>query len=207
MIAAVRKEAGSSRRHCELLTLAVAASEDGARVCDGEGRRLYTSPTFARLLMEEPETQVLERSMDEARNALVARVVQDGFKELIHSWRARSDSLVLQVRTSTMEYRIHATAVTDASRSDSELLCVMWVRRCTPRLLTAAALRDRYGLTPREVRVAMLLVARLRSREIAEALGISIHTARRHAEAVLRKLGVSSRNELRDRLRVDADPS
>jgi DNA-binding CsgD family transcriptional regulator len=206
MIAAVRKEAASSCSHCELLTLAVAASEDGALVSDGEGRRLYTSDTLDQLLTEDGEGELLERSMDEARHALLARVAQAGSKEqLTHTGRARRLSLVLQLRTSEMEYRIHATAVPDRTRSQGEQLCVIWVRRCKPRLLSAADLRERYGLTPREVRVSMLLVAALRSREIAEALGISIHTARRHAEAVLRKLGVSSRNELRDRLRIGSD--
>jgi DNA-binding CsgD family transcriptional regulator len=208
MIAAVRKEGVSSRRHCELVTLAVATSEDGALVCDREGRRVFTSDALDRLLREEAEVELLEESIDEARHALLGRLAQDGHNEQpTHSGRERGVSLVLQLRTSEMEYRISATAVTERTRSQSEPLCVVWVRRCKPRLLTAAALREQYGLTPREVRVSMLLVARLRSREIADALGISIHTARRHAEAVLRKLAVSSRNELRDRLHVDGDPT
>ena len=164
--------------------LAVDACEDGAWVSDQQGQRLYSSRTLDRLLWEETERVALERSIDDARHALVART-----------------SLTLQVRTAEMEYRLHATAVTNATRSAGEQLCIVWVRRCKPQLLTATTLRERYGLTPREIRVSTLLAARLRSREIAEVLGISIHTARRHAEAVLRKIGVQSRAELRDRLR------
>src|SRR5206468_12274400 len=100
--------------------------------------------------------------------------------------------LTLQVRTSAMEYRLRATPIADADGRLPGLMCVVWVRRCRPRLLTIEQLRERYRLTPREIRVTTLLAARLGSREIAKALGISIHTTRRHAESVLRKLGVRS---------------
>jgi len=207
MIAAVKTTPISSPRHCELVMLAVDACEDGAWVSDQQGQRLYSSRTLDRLLWEETERAALERSMDDARHALVARAALGGStdaltgRETTTTQRTRGGSLTLQVRTAEMEYRLHATAVTNATRSAGEQLCIVWVRRCKPQLLTATTLRERYGLTPREIRVSTLLAARLRSREIAEVLGISIHTARRHAEAVLRKIGVQSRAELRDRLR------
>jgi DNA-binding CsgD family transcriptional regulator len=62
-------------------------------------------------------------------------------------------------------------------------------------------LAEQFGLTPREAHVAELLVSRLSTREIAQALGISTHTVRRHVEAVLRKLGVRSRMAASDVLR------
>lgn len=194
MIAAVRKEPAGSRRHGELAILAVDACEDGAGISDERGQRLYSSPALVRLLAEETEREALERSIDDARHALVVRTSLGGVQD-------RGASLTLQIRTSETEYRLHATAVADATRSQGSQLCVVWVRRCRPRLLTSTILRERYGLTPREIRVSTLLAARLRSREIAQVLGISIHTARRHAEAVLRKVGVQSRADLRDRLR------
>ena len=47
-----------------------------------------------------------------------------------------------------------------------------------------------------------MLLARGRSnRKIADALGVTIHTARRHAEHVLQKLAVHSRAEVGARLR------
>jgi DNA-binding CsgD family transcriptional regulator len=55
-------------------------------------------------------------------------------------------------------------------------------------LLTA-----RYQLTRREAEVARLLAVGKSNAEIAEALSISEHTARRHTEQVLLKLGVRSR--------------
>ena len=55
-------------------------------------------------------------------------------------------------------------------------------------LLTA-----RYQLTRREAEVARLLAVGKSNAEIAKALSISEHTARRHTEQVLLKLGVRSR--------------
>jgi len=48
-------------------------------------------------------------------------------------------------------------------------------------------------LTPRQRRVVELIAQGLRNREIADALGISLHTVRRHVEGLLRRLQVNSR--------------
>ena len=57
----------------------------------------------------------------------------------------------------------------------------------------AVRLRDRYGLTMREIEVTRRLLRGESNREIADRLNISEHTARHHTERVLGKLGVSSR--------------
>lgn len=67
-------------------------------------------------------------------------------------------------------------------------------------LFRADELRSRYGLTRREVEVVRLLADRLPTREIARRLGISLNTARRHSESILRKLAVRSRHDIRDSL-------
>jgi DNA-binding CsgD family transcriptional regulator len=66
----------------------------------------------------------------------------------------------------------------------------------TPRrteVPSVATLVARHGLTPREAEVALLLRQGKPNRAIAAALRITEHTARRHTERVLTKLGVSSR--------------
>jgi DNA-binding CsgD family transcriptional regulator len=52
-------------------------------------------------------------------------------------------------------------------------------------------LRERFGLTPRQAQVTLLLAERYSNKEIAAALGISVHTARHHVEHVLSQLDVS----------------
>jgi DNA-binding NarL/FixJ family response regulator len=58
-----------------------------------------------------------------------------------------------------------------------------------------------YGLTPREVEVAMLIAEGCSNSVVARRLGISPHTARHHTQRVLGKLGVHSRAEAGARLR------
>ena len=62
-----------------------------------------------------------------------------------------------------------------------------------PGPLSAAALRERYGLTARQTEVARLLAEGCSNAEIATRLEMSYYTARNHTEQVLAKLGVSSR--------------
>lgn len=54
----------------------------------------------------------------------------------------------------------------------------------------------RFGLTRREGDVAGLLAEGCRNEELARQLGISPHTARRHTERILVKLGVNSRSRV-----------
>ncbi len=57
------------------------------------------------------------------------------------------------------------------------------------------------ALSAREADVLRALVAGRRVRDIARSLGISLHTARNHLKAVLRKLGAHSQSELIERFR------
>jgi DNA-binding CsgD family transcriptional regulator len=67
------------------------------------------------------------------------------------------------------------------------------LRRVALTTAPADLLRDRYQLTKRESEVARLLAVGESNAQIAEALSISEHTARRHTEQVMLKLGVRSR--------------
>jgi DNA-binding CsgD family transcriptional regulator len=65
----------------------------------------------------------------------------------------------------------------------------------------ATHLQLEYGMTPREVEVALLLAEGCSNLTVARRLGISPHTARHHTQRVLGKLGVHSRAEAGARLR------
>ncbi len=67
------------------------------------------------------------------------------------------------------------------------------MRRVALASVPTAVLRERYRLTKRETDVARLLAAGKSNAEIAAALSISEHTARRHTEQVLSKPDVRSR--------------
>jgi DNA-binding CsgD family transcriptional regulator len=55
---------------------------------------------------------------------------------------------------------------------------------------------QRFRLTAREAEVAMLLAQRRTNKEIARALAVTTHTAKRHTERVLGKLGINSRRHV-----------
>ncbi len=60
--------------------------------------------------------------------------------------------------------------------------------------------RETALLTPKELEVAIAAASRERSREIAERLGVSVRTVDNQLQSVYRKLGVGSRDELREAL-------
>lgn len=57
-----------------------------------------------------------------------------------------------------------------------------------------------FGLTDRQIEVMELMMAGVSSPQIAEQLNISPHTARRHGEAILKRLGIRSRSAIWSRL-------
>lgn len=61
-----------------------------------------------------------------------------------------------------------------------------------------AELRRRFGLTPREAEVALMLAARRSNKEIASQLSIANKTAWRHTESVMSKLNTRSRRDVRN---------
>ena len=63
------------------------------------------------------------------------------------------------------------------------------------------SLRERFGLTRQQARVALQLEQRRTNSEIATTLSVSPHTARHHTERVLAKLGVHSKVDVRQVLR------
>lgn len=68
-------------------------------------------------------------------------------------------------------------------------------------------LTRRFRLTERQVAVAELLYRRRTNVEIANCLGISVHTAKRHVEMVLLKLGIPSRTMVEDVLEQQLGPN
>jgi non-specific serine/threonine protein kinase len=80
-------------------------------------------------------------------------------------------------------------------------LIVAIVECLTAPVHSAEELRARYRLTPAECRVAQELAHGHPNEAIAQRLGVSPHTARRHTERVLAKLGARSRGEVTALLR------
>jgi DNA-binding NarL/FixJ family response regulator len=73
--------------------------------------------------------------------------------------------------------------------------------RVRSRTLDQGTLVQRFGLTRREVQVAMRLAQGRSNHAIAAELRISAHTARHHTQRILSKLGVHSRGEAGAKIR------
>lgn len=61
------------------------------------------------------------------------------------------------------------------------------------RVLDDHELKERYGLTDRQIAVARLMAEGCTNAELASRLGLSFYTARNHAEQVMLKLDVATR--------------
>jgi DNA-binding CsgD family transcriptional regulator len=99
----------------------------------------------------------------------------------------------VEIATCEARYRLRRVYLSPAVLCAPEPLRLTLLERQPSPIPTAAELSRRFALTARESEVAALLASRLSTAEVAQALGISPHTARRHVEAVLRKLHVRSR--------------
>ena len=115
--------------------------------------------------------------------------------------RAEARELMARLRAAVFEMQSHRARLRGHG-AESALDGLAGRRGRAPAPVPAAlSLHIDYGMTPREIEVAMLLSEGCSNRTIAHRLGISPHTARHHTQRVLAKLGVHSRAEAGARLR------
>jgi DNA-binding NarL/FixJ family response regulator len=109
--------------------------------------------------------------------------------------RRDNQALIEQIRHSINEMRVlRARLVQAPSRPTSN-------GSTPPELPLPVHFQLQYGLTPREMQVAMLLAEGRSNEDVASALEISPHTARHHTQHVLAKLGVHSRAQAGAKIR------
>jgi DNA-binding CsgD family transcriptional regulator len=156
------------------------------------GRELHRNITMRRTLEQDSERdRIIQRVQDVAQ----AVITQANSREITSRLAAR-DPLRQEVQTALGRYRLRGCMV-GPDTVDAESAVLVSVDRLDHKPPTAEVLQAQFGLTTREVQVTALLVQRLTNEEIADALGISTHTARHHTESVLLKVGVNSRRMLR----------
>ncbi len=100
--------------------------------------------------------------------------------------------MVRELRTATGMYRLHGSYIGPISQGREGIMLIA-IETVLAETISTEAVRRWFGLTRKEAQVALLLVQRKSTSEIAEALHISPHTARHHVRRVLAKLGVHSR--------------
>jgi DNA-binding CsgD family transcriptional regulator len=98
-----------------------------------------------------------------------------------------------------LRVKLLATPLAVPAQAADTLFAVL-IEPITPPLPDAAHLKVRCGLSRRQAEVALLLAQGCTNAQVASALRISPHTARRHTERVLGKLGVGRRGGVAQRL-------
>jgi DNA-binding response OmpR family regulator len=166
---------------------------------------------LARITHEAPDLIVLDLGLPDRDGYHVLREMRNRGNEapvLILSARAQESDKIEGFRLGADDYVTKPFSVLELLARISALL-----RRARPaaattqassntaaRSLSDAELRERYGLTERQVAVARLVAEGCTNAEIATRLGVSFFTARNHTEQVLGKLGVGARSAVGARL-------
>ena len=171
------------RVHREALTGMLDRIADGASVWDRAGNCRYRNRALVDLLATDADRARLERRLADVARRMLGR----------QRHAAAADALDVMEETAANRYRLQATYAAGLGAGEPWVLVLV---RPARRLPTAALLRARYGLTPRQSEVARLLALGQSDIIIARALGISRRTAEHHAEAVRLSLGVHSRAAL-----------
>lgn len=152
---------------------------------DAEGTALCHSGAFRRLLREEPQAQRIHAEAQQLARLLCLPPVtgSETLRESVAQTRMMS--------TRRSRYELHG------SRFPRQLLphpaALIHLRASRNRMPSKVRLRQRLGLTAREVEIALLVAEGLTSKEIAVRLCLSTNTVRRHGEKVLEKLGLHTR--------------
>jgi DNA-binding CsgD family transcriptional regulator len=182
------------------LELLIESLTEGAAMARTDTPSLEMNAALRHLLEQEPERIRLERELarvaDQLKSLLVARHRPNA------GGRHGSALLRRDVRTGASRYRIRALRV-GAEPAGGPHWIVLLVERVVRRTFGDAELRDRFHFTPRELQVSRLLATGCSTAMLARTLEISVHTARRHLEHVLAKLGVHSRGAAAALLRVE----
>lgn len=194
-----RFQAESDVRVAALATT-VDAFEFPILLIDVDGHELHWNRALIDLLgRERKSTRLLEAVHAWARHLAQLRKFRYENAELALAPPPRI------VQTGQGRYRIYGVPLDSALLGQEGALITL---QCIgPPFPQAGVLRGRFGLTPREAEVALLLARGRTDREIADTLAISHSTARHHVEHVLQKLDVRSRAGVAARLWEAADPA
>lgn len=179
------------RAHHDQLAVFADTLSVGVIVTSLDARIVHRNLRFERMLAEETERLKLE---DEIWRRI---------ERFRRQWRSR-DHLMPRapsgpssdvVRTTRASYRISTCSLATALFRGTGAIATT-VERLGPPPFPAALLRERFGLTTRELETARLLAEGKGNPEIASTLGVSVFTARHHTESVMLKLSVRTRAQV-----------
>jgi DNA-binding CsgD family transcriptional regulator len=164
-------------------------------LCDEKGEPVHASTALERTLAADPERPAIERTMQRLARS-TAELRRNG-KTAVRGLGENGERVLATVRG---RYRLYASLAGQTSPGPGVLVLL---EPLFQEPLPDAEVRERFGLTGQEVRVARQIADGAHNDELARRLGISPHTARRHTEHVLDKLGIASRAQVAERISRD----
>lgn len=166
---------------------------EGVVLFDTAARVVHENAAYSQVLAGEPGNTAVEiRGQSEV---LARSLCASLHRERSSAEGLLSEPLMREVRTARSSYTLSAAWLDESvvGRGPAVLVRLERAGRAIP---AAESLRQRFGLTAQEAKVALLLAEGKANQEIAGLLFISPHTARRHTERVMQKLDVRSRSEI-----------
>lgn len=164
-------------------------------LCEYDGRLVHATPALLAITMADPEGAALLSAA-----ALLTHSLRDVIERRPKRLGTSGPSFVDGLRPSHTVTTCRDTYVLQASLigeallgSDRPLVLVRFDPATAMTRHTPASLRARFGLSPREAQVALLLADGASNARIADTLRVTPHTARRHTEHVRDKLGAENR--------------
>lgn len=156
---------------------------------DSYGQSLHRTPALESLLSRDPEGPMIATELRTVMNAV--RVAAQGAP----SAGVPAFACARDVHTSAARYALRG-CVYGVPPQGSGTYVLVSLERLSPARRPESELRTAFGLTASEARVAALLSEGKSNLKIATELGVSAHTARRHTERVLQKMGLHSRAQV-----------
>jgi DNA-binding CsgD family transcriptional regulator len=176
-LAAAEKAIEQLTAHTRALEVVVRLLPVGAIVVDQRGRLLSANDS-AKALFHGP--------------ALPERVVASAAQAA----RAGSEGMLLQnADGGGLSLRLVPADVSEPADPNGPIV-IFLVPSDRPSVIDSAALSRRFALTPAQTKVFDLLCCGLTNGEIADDLGLSIETVRKHVATIFDKTGVNKRSAL-----------
>lgn len=182
------------------------ALSEAVGLLDRAGRLLHRNGALERLLTDDPEAELVVRELERGAAVLSAfaeRSERNSNADAVEKGPAKPPpSLGRIIQTARRRYQIRLFHSDQRIFSaGGTVVALVSVEAEEPPGSDTGRWRTRFGLSPREVEVAELVSRGASAKQVAAELGISVHTARRHTERLMKKLGVRTRAAVWARLR------
>jgi DNA-binding CsgD family transcriptional regulator len=169
---------------------------EGIRICDLDGRVVHQNPAFTAALHGKPAEKQAEAAITEIVHDLGALT-----RDRHGSVMALAGAQVRRaVNTPTSNYELRGSFLGRELLGADVRVAISLQRLPLTHSLSDGVLQERFGLTARETEIVHGLAKGMSTKELAEACGISPHTARRHTEKVFTKLGVRNRAQIASKI-------